>query len=130
MKRDKNPAQVVIKLLMNSMYGQTIIKPIETYTIIIYRQHDFEKYASSNYNYIDYVFEVNRRYYVKKIKSVMSHYNYVHAGFELLNMSKRILNKVFSCSSDCGVNIYYQDTDSIHKVVERHQRQIWTRIGW
>ena len=29
-----NPAEVVIKLLMNSMYGKTIIKPVETDTII------------------------------------------------------------------------------------------------
>ena len=24
------------------------------------------------------------------------------------------MNKVFSCADDCGVKIYYQDTDSIH----------------
>ena len=36
------------------------------------------------------------------------------------------MNKVFSCADDCGVKIYYQDTDSIHlnykdvhKVVKR-----------
>ena len=34
LKQKKNPAQMVIKLLMNSMYGKTIIKPIETDTII------------------------------------------------------------------------------------------------
>ena len=34
MKKDKNPAQIVLKLLMNSMYGKTIIRPVETYTIV------------------------------------------------------------------------------------------------
>ena len=29
-------------------------------------------------------------------------------------MSKRIVNKVFDVSNDCGVKIYYQDTGSIH----------------
>ena len=24
------------------------------------------------------------------------------------------MNKIFSCADDCGVKIYYQDTDSIH----------------
>ena len=33
-RNDKHLAQVVIKLLMNSMYGTTIIKPIEADTII------------------------------------------------------------------------------------------------
>ena len=29
-------------------------------------------------------------------------------------MSKRIMNKVFSCADGCDINTYYQDTDSIH----------------
>ena len=33
LKQDKSPAQIVIKLLMNSMYGKTIIKPVGTDTI-------------------------------------------------------------------------------------------------
>ena len=53
LKEYKNPAQVVIKLLMNSMYGKTIIKPIETDTITKDSQHDFGKYVSLNYNCID-----------------------------------------------------------------------------
>ena len=44
----------------------------------------------------------------------MSHHRYVHAGVEILSMSKRIMNKVFEVSNDCGVEIYYQDTDSTH----------------
>ena len=35
-----NPAEVVIKLLMNSMYGKTMIKPVETDTIIKYSRDD------------------------------------------------------------------------------------------
>ena len=60
---------------------------------------------SLNYTYISSVSEVNERYYIKKVKSVMTHYNYVHAGVELLSMSERIMNKVFDVSYDCGVNI-------------------------
>ena len=44
----------------------------------------------------------------------MSQYNYVHAGVETLSMSKRIMNKVFEVSNNCGVKVYHQDTDSIH----------------
>ena len=43
-------------------------------------------------------------------------------------MSKRIMNKVFSCADDCGIQVYYQDTDSIHlnyddvpKIVDRYK---------
>ena len=44
----------------------------------------------------------------------MSHFNYVHCGVEILSMRKRIMNKVFSCADDLGINNYHQDTDSIH----------------
>ena len=44
----------------------------------------------------------------------MSHFKYVHCGVEILSMSKRIMNRVFSCADDLNIKIYYQDTDSIH----------------
>ena len=43
LKQGKTPAQIVIKLLMNSMYGKTIIKPVETDTIEKDSRDDFEK---------------------------------------------------------------------------------------
>ena len=59
----------------------------------------------------------------------MSHFNYVHCGVEILSMSKRIMNKVFSCADDLGLKIYYQDTDIIHlnyddvpKIVEQYKQ--------
>ena len=58
-KQDKHPAQIAIKLLMNSMHGKTIIKPVETYTIVKDNINYFEKYVSYNYNYIESVIEVN-----------------------------------------------------------------------
>ena len=44
----------------------------------------------------------------------MSHFNYVHCGVGILSMSTKIMNQVFDVSNDCGVKVYYQDTDSIH----------------
>ena len=48
LKQEKNPAQIVIKLLMNSMYGKSVTKPVETDTIIKDNRDDFEKYISYN----------------------------------------------------------------------------------
>ena len=42
LKQDKHPAQIVIKLLVNSVYGKTIIKPVETNTIVKDSRDDFE----------------------------------------------------------------------------------------
>ena len=106
------------------------MKPFETDTIIKDNREDFEKYISFNYNYIDSILEVKGRYYIKKVKSVMSHFNYVHCGVEILSMSKRIMNKVFSCAGYLNIKIYYQDTDSIHlnyddvpKIVEYYKHK-------
>ena len=99
---------------MNSMYGNTIIKPVETDTIVKDKRDDFEKYLSHNYSYTDSVIEVNDKFYIKKVKSILSHYSYVHCGVGILSMSKRIMDRVFSSTFDIGVKTYYQDTDSTH----------------
>ena len=52
---------------MNSMYGKTIIKPVETYTIVKDNRDDFEKYISYTFNYIDSVTEVNGTFCIKKV---------------------------------------------------------------
>ena len=83
---------------MNSMYGKTINKPVETDTTMKDSRDDFEKYISLNYNYIDSGLEVNQRYHIKKVQPVMSQFNYVHCGVEIISMSKQIMNKVFDVS--------------------------------
>lgn len=113
LKKDKNPAQMVIKLLMNSMYGKTILKPIEVDTVVV-PEYSFDKYINYNYNFIQSCIKVNDKYYVKKIKTIINHYNYCHCGVEVLSMSKRIMNEVMTLAEDLKLSIYYQDTDSMH----------------
>ena len=96
------------------MYGKTIIKPIETDTTDKDNRQDVEKHISYNCNYIGSVIEVNVKFYIKKVKSVLSYFNYVHCGVEILSMLKRIVDKVFSCAYGCNVKIYYQGTYQIH----------------
>ena len=104
--KNKNPARIVIKLLMNSMHGETIIKPVGTDTIINNSRDDFEKCISFNYAYFGSFLEVNVRYYVKQVKSVMSHFNYVHCGVEILSMFKRVMDKVIDCANDCSIKFF------------------------
>ena len=84
------------------MYGKTIIKPVETYTIVKYNTDEFGKYITYNYNYVDSVIEVNGICYIKE-SPILSHCNYVPCGVEILSMSKLIMDQVFSCADDCGV---------------------------
>ena len=48
------------------MYGKTIIKPVETYTIVADNRDDYETYIPYNYNYIDSVIKVNGKLYNKE----------------------------------------------------------------
>ena len=57
-----------IKLLMNSMHGETTIKPVETDTIVKDNRNDFEKYVSYNHNCTDSVIEVSERSCIKNVE--------------------------------------------------------------
>ena len=105
---------MVINLLMGSMYGKTIIKPLETDIVTKDARTYFEKYISYNYTYIGSALDVKGRYHIKKAKSILSHFNYVRCGVDIASMSKRIMNKVFGCADGQHMKIYYQDTDRIH----------------
>ena len=43
LNKDNHPAQMVIKFLMNRMYGKTVIRPVETDTIVKDNEDDVDK---------------------------------------------------------------------------------------
>ena len=51
---------------------------------------------------------------IKKYTTIETHFNYAQCGVEVLSMSKRIMNEVICLAEDNNLNIYYQDTDSMH----------------
>jgi hypothetical protein len=125
MKKDENPMQLVYKLLMNSSYGKTILKPISSESKIINSSYDksgkfqnaeekLKHFLKINYDSIKDVKKIcEGMYCVKKNKSILKHFNRVHVGVEILSMSKRIMNRVMCIAEDKGIDIYYQDTDSM-----------------
>jgi len=114
-KKVGNPIQSVYKLLMNSSYGKTLLKPIDTQIKFISKK-DITDFMSKNYNWIIEAEELpcERTVKVKLHKSINDHFNIVQAGVEVLSMSKRIMNSVMCLAEDLDINMYYTDTDSIH----------------
>ena len=55
-----------------------------------------------------------KRYKIKMEKGINEHFNNCHCGVEVLAMSKRIMNEVMCLAEDNRLDIYYQDTDSMH----------------
>jgi len=120
----------VIKLMLNSAYGKTIMKKTNTETKIIktnYKTFDketgkwskkektpFNDYIYNNFNTIKSWRQLNDSCYeVERVCSDNSS-NRGHIGCAILSMSKRIMNEVFDTANNNDINIYYTDTDSIH----------------
>ena len=117
--------QNMIKLIMNSCYGKTIMKKSKT-EIIYMNKNIFNKttkkwttgnetmnnYIYNNFNSIKSYKDINdKQIELTKCKMDTS-YNIAHAGVIILSMSKRIMNEVMGTASDNDIDIFYQDTDS------------------
>ena len=114
-KKQKNPLQLVFKELMNSSYGKSCLKPIDSDSVYVSKD-DFKEYVIKNYHYIKEITLLsNKKFYkVKKIKTIDTHFNNVHVGVLILSMSKRIMFEVMTLAEDNKIDMYYTDTDSIH----------------
>jgi len=116
MKKEGNPASLCLKLCMNSIYGKTIQKPIETDSCIIRNWEETKNYISRNYNSVVEFYKLSdsKKWKVKTLKPINEHFTFNPVGIEILSMSKRIMNEVFDLCFKNDLKIYIQDTDSLH----------------
>lgn len=113
-KKEKNPIQNTIKLLMNSGYGKTLEKAHED-AILYKTEKEIQGYLRRKYNFVkEVVPTIDGRYKCVEWSSIDRHFNQVHQGVSVLSMSKRIMNEVMCLAEDNDYGIYYTDTDSIH----------------
>ena len=56
----------------------------------------------------------SKQYFIKQNKSIDKQFNNCVFGASVLSMSKRIMNEIVCLAEDLGINVYYQDTDSMH----------------
>ena len=128
-KKTHNPLQLVIKLIMNSAYGKCIQKPITTN--LVFKKYQTKKFDKKTKQYVDdyplnkfliknsskiikYT-QVNKNLYAIKVgQQIDDFYTNTLLGVQILSMSKRIMNEVMCTAEDLNIQIYYQDTDSMH----------------
>ena len=113
-KKEGNQLQEVLKLFMNSSYGKTIQKDIkEDYRF--YDKRCGDKFLKNNYGRIKEIIEINPQTYWFKLDGI-NELTFIpcHIGALILGMSKRIMNEVICTAEDNNIDVYYQDTDSIH----------------
>ena len=114
-KKQGNSMQQVIKLIMNSGYGKSIQKPIDSELKYI-SEDKYEHYLYEHWYNIQESRKIpeSNQYLVKINKTIDNQFNNCVFGVSVLSMSKRIMNEVMCLAEDLGINIYYQDTDSMH----------------
>lgn len=121
-KDQKNPLQNVYKLILNSVYGKTIIKPhVKNVSYFKNGSEEYHKFISKN---CQDIIQMNRLrdsdiVSIEHLKPIHKHFNLSLFGIHILAMSKRIMNEVMCLAEDLGIMIYYQDTDSMH--IEKHR---------
>jgi hypothetical protein len=127
-KKEGNPVQNVIKLVLNAGYGKMIQKPItnEIKMISAKKGKSIDDFMSSNINRLimrtDVAFDSEgapTHALFELHRNVIHHESPAHLGVMVLSMSKRIMNEVMCLAEDEGHTIYYQDTDSMHIKAEQ-----------
>lgn len=107
--------QQTYKLMMNSSYGKLIQKsnPIE---IKIIKKKDLDSFILNNYNNIKSYNDIYNSNYVRVqlFKCLNESLSAPHLGCQILSYSKRLMNNVINTAEDNNIDIYYQDTDSMH----------------
>ena len=116
LKKEGNPAEMVYKLIMNSAYGKSIMKPRDDEIRYFDNEEKMNVYKSRHYSWIKTVEKIanSNLWRVKSINPLSEHQNIAHIGVCVLSMSKRIMNEVMCCAEDNGIELFYQDTDSMH----------------
>lgn len=122
-KEEKNNIEKVYKLLMNSSYGKTMQKPRKHKIKFTNTEERHRQFLNMNHNYVDEFNKICDGKYSYKVRNTISnHFSSPHIGSEILAMSKRIMNSVMCLAEDLNIDIFYQDTDSMHlysKDIER-----------
>ena len=116
------PLQNSIKQMMLSIYGKLCLKPADKITK--YKPYYNEKTIDKTDQWlIQYRKSIgnnkvkkhsNGQLEIKLDSITCDHENNVQLGCLVLSMSKRIMNEVMALADDLGIEIYYQDTDSMH----------------
>jgi hypothetical protein len=114
-KAEKNSIEKVFKLLMNSSYGKTMQKAKKHKTKFSNTEERHNQFLNTNHNYIDEFTKICEGKYSYKVRNcIVDHFSSPHIGSEILAMSKRIMNSVMCLAEDLNIEIFYQDTDSMH----------------
>ena len=112
-KKEKNPVQLLYKLMLNTAYGKTIQKPKDSKIIWRENTKTSEKNLIRTFGEsIQYIStSKNSNMFKAKIRiGILEHWAMPQCGSLVLSQSKKIMNKFLV---EFGEETYYSDTDSL-----------------
>ena len=112
-KKEKNPVQLLYKLMLNTAYGKTIQKPKDSRILWRSNHQTSEKNLIRTFGEsIQYISTSKNSNMIKaKIRiGILKHWAMPHCGSLVLSQSKKIMNKFLVEFENYS---YYTDTDSI-----------------
>ena len=114
-KSESNPLEKTIKLLLNSIYGKSILKPTPVENKCL-NKAALDKFIIRNYHWIEEISSSPNveKVFCRVIKPIDRHFNCPQFGITVLSWSKHIMNRVMCTAEQNGIHIFYQDTDSMH----------------
>lgn len=119
-KKEKNPMELCVKLLLNSGYGSLMQKPIGTEIEIVDKERleNVLENLNEDWKSVEQLTDINNefidKFIIKKVKDKSQHFNHAYIAASVLAKSKHIMHKVMFLAEDYDIDIYYTDTDSIH----------------
>lgn len=116
MKQQGNPIEQCYKMLLNSCYGKTILKDMNTEDVYIKGETEALYYCMLNNKIVNSMTKIYDCDIYKINRNILTDTNYTmpHVGVEILSYSKHIMNRIIILAQDLGIKIFYQDTDSMH----------------
>ena len=111
-KRAGNPAQILIKLIMNMGYGKNVLKKADE-SHVIKELSESLQYISERFGLFKTMTEFGNHAEITMAKYDES-FTRNHIGSMILSMSKRCFHEVLDLCNFLQINVYYVDTDSMH----------------
>ena len=93
LKKEGNTPEQIYKLIMNSAYGKTMLKPFMDKTVFVAGKENLDKFIDKHYNRMlnfESLYgstETFQRYKAKIEQGINEHFNNAHCGVEILAMS-------------------------------------------
>lgn len=116
LKKDGNKCEAVYKLILNSIYGKNLQKPVLKKLVVKKTYAEMGKYILRNKTKIECATKIfnSEMWIIREYSPIKEDFNMVHLGTHILDKSKRIMNEVICLAEECGFDVYYTDTDSLH----------------